>query len=289
MSFTSKLALNRMEIEEVGQNPERLAAAIHAQLALKSGPVPIYDIATLLDIDEIREERLDNFEGVLLTTPERSFGKILINSRSHKARRRFSVAHELAHFLISSHKQISGDGFICSQSQMKIFGKGKSQNERQEIEANRFAISVLAPEHLMRPFLKRDPEVEQIQQCAIELELSKAAVARRFVELHHEATAVVFACSGRVEYAIANREFPRLNIRKDDALPIHLLGLSAGKITDMESADPSDWLTAPARRDLWAQTLVQQEGYSMTLLSMSDTDDDGAETDDQLPPFRRNR
>ena len=49
------LALDRMEIEEAGPNPERLAAAIHAQLQLKAGPVPVYEIAEALDIVEIRE------------------------------------------------------------------------------------------------------------------------------------------------------------------------------------------------------------------------------------------
>jgi hypothetical protein len=43
-----------MAIEESGPNPERLAAAAHAQLNWLSGAVPIEAIARALDIAEIR-------------------------------------------------------------------------------------------------------------------------------------------------------------------------------------------------------------------------------------------
>jgi hypothetical protein len=45
-----------MAIEEVGLNPQRLAQAIHDQMARLNGAVPIYEIAAALDIDEIREQ-----------------------------------------------------------------------------------------------------------------------------------------------------------------------------------------------------------------------------------------
>jgi hypothetical protein len=37
--------LDRMAIEEAGPDPERIAASIHMQLALLSGPVPIHQVA----------------------------------------------------------------------------------------------------------------------------------------------------------------------------------------------------------------------------------------------------
>ena len=82
------LALDRMAIEEVGPNPERLAAAIHDQLQHKSGEVPIEAIATALDIIEIRKARLQSFEGALLAPDDRNVGAILLNSESSPVRRR---------------------------------------------------------------------------------------------------------------------------------------------------------------------------------------------------------
>ncbi len=82
------VALDRMAIEEVGLNPQRLAEAIHDQLAGLEGTVPLYDIAAALDIEEIREQRLSNLEAALVTTPERDRGRVLLNSSSSRQRRR---------------------------------------------------------------------------------------------------------------------------------------------------------------------------------------------------------
>jgi hypothetical protein len=85
-------ALNRMEIEDSGPNPERLAAAIRLHLGHASGPVPVYEIAEALDIVEIREAPMQGLEGALVTTPDRNVGSIVVNSRSHPLRRRFTLA-----------------------------------------------------------------------------------------------------------------------------------------------------------------------------------------------------
>jgi hypothetical protein len=55
--------LDRMAIEEAGPDPERIAASIHMQLALLSGPVPIHQVAEALDIVEIRQVPLKGLEG----------------------------------------------------------------------------------------------------------------------------------------------------------------------------------------------------------------------------------
>jgi hypothetical protein len=74
--------LDRMAIEEAGPDPERIAASIHMQLALLSGPVPIHQVAEALDIVEIRLVPLKGLEGALVSTPERDIGSIVVNSAS---------------------------------------------------------------------------------------------------------------------------------------------------------------------------------------------------------------
>jgi hypothetical protein len=64
--------LDRMAVEEAGPNPDKLAAAIHAQLGAKTGAVPIHAIAGALDIVHVREERLPGMEGALVMTPDRN-------------------------------------------------------------------------------------------------------------------------------------------------------------------------------------------------------------------------
>ena len=111
------LALDRMAIEEAGPNPERLAAAIHDQLRHKSGEVPVAAIAAALDIVEIKEARLKSLEGALIAPADRNVGAILVNSESSPPRRRFTLAHELGHFLNPWHRSEDPSGsFACSRA-----------------------------------------------------------------------------------------------------------------------------------------------------------------------------
>jgi IrrE N-terminal-like domain len=87
--------LDRMAIEEAGPNPQRLAEAIHQQIDLATGPVPVADIAAALDIVEIKEAPLRGLEGALVGPLDRNVGAILLNSHSPPLRRRFTLAHEL--------------------------------------------------------------------------------------------------------------------------------------------------------------------------------------------------
>ena len=113
------LTLDRMALEDVGAEPQRVAEAILAQMEYRSGPVPIEEIAFALGIVEIREEPLTNLEGTLITTPERDSGVILVNSNASPRRRRFTVGHELGHFLNPYHVGADEGGLSCSLGDMR--------------------------------------------------------------------------------------------------------------------------------------------------------------------------
>src|ERR1700729_3247128 len=156
-----------MEIEEHGPNPERLAAAIHLQLRHASGPVPVYEIAEALDIVEIREAPMRGLEGAVVTTPDRNVGSIVVNSRSHPLRRRFTLAHELGHFLNPWHRPSDpSGGFSCTRPDLgNGWRRGSapvSRHVAQEIEANRFAIELLAPPPLLHPYLSGIPDLAKV-------------------------------------------------------------------------------------------------------------------------------
>ena len=98
-----------MQIDDVATDPDRIAAEIHRQLGNIGAPIPIHEIAGSLDIDEIRYGPTRNFEGALVTNVERDFGLIHLNSLSSDERQRFSLGHELGHFLCGWHRD-GGDG-----------------------------------------------------------------------------------------------------------------------------------------------------------------------------------
>lgn len=280
-----RLTLDRMAIEEVGLNPQRLAQAIHEQLRVQEGAVPIYEIVAALDIDEVRKEPLSNFEAALVTTRERDRGRILLNSRSNPQRRRFSLSHELLHFLNPTHEQTSGDGFYCTRLDMSISnGDAISDvHRRQESEANSFAIELLAPQSRLEPFLRGTQELRQVVAMAEQLDISREAAARRFVEMHSADLAVVFCKDSRFLYGVRGADFPRLSLRKGEQCD---LGTPEGTISDFDEVPAEDWLESlPCRCELVAQTLWQADGRSTTLLRAELDDHDGPGFDDAFERF----
>lgn len=289
------LRLDRMAIEEVGASPELLARAIHHQLGERPGPVPVRAIAAALDIEEIRSEALRNMEGALIAPPERGRGSILVNSRSSPRRQRFTIGHELGHFLNLWHKPTNGNGFSCRAEDMRLEGpagrRSLSSEQRQEIEANRFAIALLAPPDRLRSALAKTPDLTRPLALAKALDISREAACRRYVALHRLDLAVVFSRHGRVLYFSCGREFPGLSIGPGSPLP-ELPSTSPGQpLSEMEEIDSADWLRRPGHCELRAQTLRQQNGYAATLLWAEgvDDDDDGGIEDahDRFSRFER--
>lgn len=273
--------LDRMALDDVGLNSRRLAEAIHIQLGQISGPVPVHAIASALDIHEIREEPLSDIEAALVTTPERDVGSILVNAKSSPQRRRFSIGHELLHFLNPLHQQTTPGKFWCSRLDMMAVDQDQQDRHlRQEGEANSFAIELLAPRSRVRSFLKGRPDLKQVLGLAGDLDISREAAARRYVELHPELLAVVFCQSGQFIYASRHKEFPALSLRKGHPAPIAIDG-TQGALPSIDEADPGEWLNKPPQGITFtSQTLYQQGGRSMTLLHAAVDDSfDEEETD----------
>lgn len=277
-------ALDRMEIEDSGPNPERLAAAIHLQLQHSNAPVPVYEIAKALDVVEIREARMGGLEGALVTTPDRNVGSIVVNSRSHPVRRRFTLAHELGHFLNPWHRPSdSSSGFFCTRGDLgNGWRRGSapvSRHVAQEIEANRFAIELLAPAPLVRRHLSGIPDLAKVIELADNFGLSRAAGARRYVELHPRPTGLVFSADGVVRYVERHSDFSFVSCRPGQRLPALPAPTDEAGLSDHVEVDPRDWLGRPGRDSLVAQTLTQRDGYAITLLVFDATETDADESD----------
>ena len=280
MKLASRLRLDRMAIEEAGPDPGQLAAAIHAQLPDINGPVPVHAIAYALDIVEIRSEPTTGFEAALVAPPERGEGGILINEKSSYRRQRYSIGHELCHFLNPRHQPTSPTGqFECNSGDLATFrvpnrnAPGRdAQHLRQETEANLFAIELLAPPYLVGQFLGAEPNLGDVIAMANGLAISREASARRYVGLHRQPMAVVFSKEGTVRYFERGANFPVIARRQGAGLgtippPNGLSGLS-----DLIFADPGDWLRHSAPERLTIQTLHQQDGYAITLLTLAAAD-----------------
>ena len=271
-----RLSLDRMAIDEIGYNSRNLAEEIHRQINAPDKPIDVKSVALALDIVEIVEQPLTTFEGALLTDAERSSGSILVNSSSGPRRGRFTVAHELLHFLNDRHVATEG-GFQCRNQDIGAKNiapmPGMARHLRQEAEANRFAIELLAPVSRFRPYLQQPVDLASVAELSSALELSKEACARRFVDLSSDLIAVVFSRNGRFRYATKSSGFPWLSLRSESSIPLPMSQIKPDGLTDIELANPKDWFDGPPMRELHIQFLAQNKGYGMTLLTLSDSPD----------------
>ena len=272
-----------------------MAAALHGQLGKLTKAIPIEAIARALDITEVRKEEMDGCEGVLLTDRMRSYGKILVNTRGGAGRARFSVAHELGHFLLESHELSDASGFVCNGADMRE-GRERTRHQKQEREANQFAIEMLAPAYRMAPYLPGDPDLRTAGTMSRDLEISREAAVRRYIELHDEPLAAVMTRHQVVRYVDWNDRFPRMKVGRNDAVPsaTHAhRAIAAGRtgVTRFRETYAAAWLQDPDI-ELFEQTRVGQGGFATTLFWASiadpEAEDDGV-AELSAPAFQKPR
>lgn len=259
--------LERIDIDDVAKDVQSVVGEIHRQLGSIDPPVPVREIARALDIEEIRAISCTNFEAMLITGPTRDTGAICINKASGRQRQRYSIAHELGHFLCGWHRFNSDQGFRCSKQDMAV-PFGDEQHIAQEKEANQFAIELLAPQRLIAGYLRGLPELEQVLAMHRRLDISKTAAARRYVKVHREPLAVIFASNGILQYADRGAGFPFISMMKGQRLPA-MSWAEDEKLSEMIEANPLDWGLG-AHGDLAIQSLKQQDGHQIVLLYLDD-------------------
>jgi Zn-dependent peptidase ImmA (M78 family) len=285
------LTIDRMEIDDVGGDPVKLATAIIKQLPDLSKPVPVREIATAIDIYEIREEPLSGLEGGLIVADDKSEGAILVHRDRPETRKRYTIAHEIGHYVNPWHKSDSPEGFRCRARDMAIERHAPNDRAvRMEVEANQFAAELLMPRQEVGKFLrgKAGADIDHIIGMADRFRVSREAAARRYVAHVGEPVAVVFSKDGQIRYIKTNEDFPRLSVWNGDQLPGASLsarnGTKIGEVSDWAEIIGHVWLERSRGFTVCEQTLAQQNGFRMTLLTV---EKDEEEDDAWEPRFRR--
>ena len=131
------MKIDRMELADCF-TAEQILNFLIGHLREANIPVPLADIAQAVGIEEIKLIDTDGFEGALISNPEKSRGYIVLKADSYPRRRRFTLGHELGHFLIPSHTPTY---FNCSEEDIELSGSNGS-NSGMEVEANQFAANL---------------------------------------------------------------------------------------------------------------------------------------------------
>ncbi|SIQ46892.1 MULTISPECIES: ImmA/IrrE family metallo-endopeptidase [Acidiphilium] len=127
---------------------------------LRSAPVDLHGIAAGLGLFVV--QRLDMSPSVLGSIKrDGPRYRIEVNGRDGENRKRFTLAHEIAHYVL--HRDLIGDGVTDDA----MYRSGGKLSDEYEVQANKYAASILMPAQLVREAFNRG-------------EKSYAAMAARF-------------------------------------------------------------------------------------------------------------
>ncbi|WP_420238023.1 ImmA/IrrE family metallo-endopeptidase [Telmatobacter bradus] len=133
-------------------------------------PVDVIRMAEVLGL-KVWQQEMDGYSGLIKKDPKHgglAGYSIIVNKLDHRPRQRFTIAHEVGHFLL--HRDRIGDGLKDDA----LYRSGLST--REEVEANKLAAMILMPFHLL------DREVKagiSVQDLADKFGVSKQAMSIR--------------------------------------------------------------------------------------------------------------
>lgn len=162
-------------------------ASILKESGIHSPAIPVAKIVKNQGLGIMPYDFDDNISGALLVEGD-SNATIGFNSSESEVRRRFTIAHELGHYLL--HK----DSSIYYDRPQILFRDGNSSSgyDKKEREANRFAASLLMPKFMLTKSLEderfRNPnstDEKIIKNLSIKYKVSQIAMTYRLANLGH--------------------------------------------------------------------------------------------------------
>jgi Zn-dependent peptidase ImmA (M78 family) len=292
------MTVSRIDLADAA-TPEKLVLEILRHEPDLKIPVPIEDLCRQLDIVDITPLDTDGYEGGLITPADKFEGSILYNRLSPRRRRRFTIAHELAHFLMPSHIPSADGRFLCKMSDMLAMQAGEADKRlRMEVEANRFAAHILMPAPFFRPDVAvgKDPDLNQLIKLADRYDVSKEAASRAYVRYRDEPVAIVIVHNGKVLRVYREQsKFPYLSTGHGSPVSAYSLlrrrKHEEGVPSEIDQTDAGVWLDVQRGQtppQLYEQVLAQREGYAMIMLSIEpQIDEDEEDLEDGLTSAQR--
>lgn len=292
MSITA-VDIDMMELADLGQ-PTKIALDIHRQLRVQFGTVPrrmpLSALAEAVGILGIKLFEGTSFEGTLVLQDGRA--AIGIRKGMRSGRHNFTLAHEIGHFLIPTHR-LQRQQFLCEPVDMRRMRSGnfgaRPEQERIEVEANEFAAALVVPmpEYLSeRRALGAACDVAHIRQLAETFDVSQEVMAKIYVLSSDEKAAIITSKDGVVKRVIPQPGFPYLGLTKGALIPggavTRKFSVTAANdpVSALEEVATHTWLDRQgAVSALYEQVFVQEDGWAMTLLVVDENDDD-EDTDD---------
>ena len=160
---------------------EKKVKQLLEEAGVDTTPVPVDQVAEHLGIEIKLADLGEDCSGVLVRNGNRAV--IGVNWGHHYNRRRFSIAHEIAHFVLHEGDTYIDKGYRVNFRDLEA-GSGTKQ---EEIDANVFAAALLMPAEWVSEAFKQQPfdltEDDGLEKLADKFEVSTQAMTYRLIKL----------------------------------------------------------------------------------------------------------
>lgn len=267
------ISLDCMELGDCF-TPEQLVEEIFHQCPDTIAPIPINEIASAVGILEIKAMPWVDVEGMLVADDAKSSGVIFYKESSPLGRQRFTIGHELGHFLLLHH----GSEQSCTPNDIK-FESNSNALKKLESEANHFSQLLLMPEHLISKSINGSTlNMELLKSISDAFEMSFEAISNTCSGLSSTPFALIYSKDGVVRYCWKDwKRFPYwVSLKAKDAMPLSSQAICLSQpeetISNSVEVDPNEWISGNARQNipntLVEQTYTQTDGYQVTMIRL---------------------
>jgi Zn-dependent peptidase ImmA (M78 family) len=186
-------------------NPRQLALSILNDFGISEPQnIEIEDIAHALKIP-IRHVGLNGCEGRILHNSKHSI-ITLNNNTDFETRKRFTIAHEIGHYLMHRKDSTNHNDDISSLSWFD--DKNQHKVLKQEFEANEFASELLLPTDMFAASIQAKPfSPNLIRTISDHFRVSRTSVIHRFTEHGNHPICVFYTRNNKVHYWRKSEDF----------------------------------------------------------------------------------
>lgn len=151
------------------------------------------------EIVEVVADDIPTFEGGLFSIEPRRWAVIYNKSISSEGRIRFTLAHELGHFMLHLGTQ---DAFECSQEAVLLTG---TREKQIEVEADAFASQLLMPLPQFRALtLGANVDFDVLSSASALFGVSLTSACLRWIRATADSAVLVLARDGFIDWAVSS-------------------------------------------------------------------------------------
>jgi len=204
------------------------------------------DIAAFEDLPISYDSYEQTFDGMLVVDGD--YWHIHIDTDGGNSagtpKGRFTLAHELAHYIIEEHQQGIANGEFLHASKFDV-----NRTDLRELEADYFAGVLLMPNQLFRSVkTPRQFNIDTIFELSQTFQTSFLAAVQRFCEIGTHSICIVFSQDNIVKWFRKSKDFPDWAFRFKMGQPLPVDSVAAEfysnkntKYSSPEEIDPSFW------------------------------------------------